>query len=141
MTQTTTRKIGIIAAVLTALALTVTLAFAGNAHFVGTPTISISGSTGTVSGKIAGLGNISDIHVVVTADAQCVNPGHQKPSAGNKQSVGGGGDFPVQNGKANFSVTLSASFTPDCSPPMTVAWTNLQISVYDFDGHLLLTYP
>ena len=141
MTQTTTRKIGIIAAVLTVLALTVTMVAAGNAHFVGTPSISISGSTATVSGRVAGLGNISDIHVVVTADAQCVNPGHQKPSAGNKQSVGGGGDFPVQNGKADFSVTLSASFTPECSPPMTIAWTNLQVSVYDTGGNLLLTYP
>ena len=141
MTQTTTRKIGIIATVLTVLALTVTMVAAGNAHFVGTPTISTSGSTATANGKIAGLGNISQISVVVTADAQCVNPGHNKPAAGNQQSFSANGDFPVQNGKANFSLSLSATFTPDCSPPMTIAWTNLQVSVYDVDGNLLLTYP
>jgi hypothetical protein len=142
MTQaSTTRKIGIAAAVLTMLVLTVTLTFAGNAHFVGTPSISTSGNTATASGKIAGLGNISQINVVVTADAQCVNPGHQKPAAGNKQSFSANGVVPVQNGKANFSLTLSATFTPDCTPPMTVAWTNLQVWVYDLDGNLLLTYP
>ena len=74
MTQPrSTRKIGIMAAVLTMLVLTVSMVAAGNAHFVGTPSISTSGNTATATGKIAGLGNIDDIFVVVTADAQCVN--------------------------------------------------------------------
>jgi hypothetical protein len=142
MTQAnTTRKIGIIAAVLMMLALTVTMVAAGNAHFVGTPSISISGNTATASGKIAGLGNISQINVVVTADAQCVNPGSKKPSADNKQSFSGNGQFPVQNGKANFSVTLTANLQPSCTGPMTIEWSNLQVWVYDQQGNLLLTYP
>lgn len=141
MTQGTTRKVGIITAVLTALALTVTMVAAGNAHFVGTPSISSSGSTATASGKIAGLGNIDQINVVVTAEAQCVNRGHKEPSAANKQTVSGSSTEPVQNGKANFNVSLSATFSPPCSPPMTLSWSLIEINVYDLDGNLLLTYP
>jgi hypothetical protein len=141
MTEATpTRKLGIAAAVLTMLALTVTLVFAGNAHFVGTPSITTSGNTVTVSGKVAGLGNIPDIHVTFTADASCVNPGDHHPKAANKVSVGGGGDFPVQNGKANFSLSGTATFTPDCTPPMTLVWSNIQITVTAEDG-TYLTYP
>jgi hypothetical protein len=138
----TTRKIGIMAAVLMTLALTVTMVAAGSAHFVGTPSISISGNTVTVSGKVAGLGNIDQINVVFTADAQCVNPGSHKPSAGNKQSVGGGGDFPVQNGKALFSLSGTATFQPTCTGPMTIEWSNITITVTDkLTGEVLATYP
>jgi hypothetical protein len=139
MTQaSTTRKIGIIAAVLMTLALTVTMVAAGNAHFVGAPSISISGNTATVSGKIAGLGNISQINVVVTADAQCVNPGSKKPPADNKSSFSGSGTFPVQNGKADFSVTLTANLQPSCTGPMTIEWSNVVIAVYDANGVQLI---
>jgi hypothetical protein len=135
-----TRKIGILVAVFTAMALTVSIVSAGNAHFVGTPTISISGNTVTVSGKVAGLGNIPQIHAVFTADAQCVNPGSNKPKAANKQAVGGGGDFPVQNGKANFSISGTATFQPDCTPPMSVEFSNIQLTVTAADG-TFLTFP
>lgn len=147
MTQTTTRKIGIIAAVLTALALTVTMVAAGNAHFVGTPSLGTSGNTASASGKIAGLGNIDQVYVSVTGDAQCVNRGNKNPEAGNKQTVGAGAQVPVQNGKANFSIGLSASFQPNCSPPMRIVWSNLTVSVYltdangDPTGDPILTYP
>ena len=143
MTQTTTRKIGIIAAVLTMLALTISMVAAGNAHFVGTPSISTSGSSATASGKIAGLGNIDQIYVEVTAEAQCVNRGHKEPSAANKQTVSGSTTAPVQNGKANFSVALSATFQPPCDPPMTVTWSLISIAVHEGDasGPVVLTYP
>lgn len=134
------RKLSILAAVVTALALTVSVVTAGNAHFVGAPSISVSVNTVTVSGKVAGLGNIPQIHVAVTGDAQCVNPGSHKPSAGNKQSVGAEGDFPVQNGKANFSLLLTATFQPTCTGPMTIEWSNIRITVTASDG-TSLTYP
>ena len=35
--------------------------------------------------------------------------------------------FPVQNGKAEFGVSLTATFTPDCSPPMTVEFTDVVV--------------
>jgi hypothetical protein len=135
------RKIGMATAVLTMLVLTGSIVFAGNAHFVGTPSITTSDSTLTVSGKIAGLGNIDQINVTFTADASCVNPGTKHPKADNKESVGGGGTFPVQNGKADFSLSGTATFSPDCTPPMTLVWSNVQITVYDVNGNVLLTYP
>jgi hypothetical protein len=113
----------------------------GNAHFVGTPQISISGNTVTVSGKIAGLGNITQVHVEVTGEAQCVNRGDNEPSADNKDDVAAGADVPVQNGKANFSVTGTATFQPDCSRKMRVEFSNLQITVTDDNGNVLLTFP
>jgi hypothetical protein len=103
-------------------------AFAGSPHFVGTPTATISGDTVTVSGKEAGLGNETQIHVVVTADAACINPGDQHPEAANKESFSAAGDFPIQNGKANFSLTVTAVFQPKCSPPMTVVWSNIVVT-------------
>jgi hypothetical protein len=139
MKQPRIRKFGTVAAVLTMLVLTVSAVAAGNAHFVGAPSISTSGSIATASGKIAGLGNISQINVVVTADAQCVNPGSKKPSADNKQSFSAEGAFPVQNGKANFSLSLTANMQPSCTGPMTIVWSNLQVWVFDAEGNLLLT--
>ncbi|MGJ5827195.1 hypothetical protein [Streptomyces ossamyceticus] len=97
-------------------------------HFVGTPTATRSGNSLTVSGKEAGLGNQQSVNISVTATAACINPGGQDPSAANKRSVSGGGQFPVQNGKANFTVTLTATFKPSCSPPMTVQFSNVVVT-------------
>ena len=103
-------------------------AFAGSPHFVGTPVATISGDTLTVTGKEAGLGNELQIHVEVTADAACINPGGNHPQAGNKESFSAAGDFPVQNGKANFELTVVATFQPSCSPPMSVQWSNIVVT-------------
>lgn len=105
-------------------------ALAGNAHFVGDATITRVGNTLEVSGKVAGLGNEAQIHVTVTALAECINPGSKHPKAANKESASAEGDFPVQNGKANYSLTLVAStISPNCSPPMTIRWSNVLITV------------
>lgn len=114
-----------------ALGLMATAALAGSPHFVGTPTVSTSGSTLTVSGKVAGLGNEDSIFVSVTAEVACLNPGQNFPNADNKQSVGAGGNFPVQNGKANFRLTVTATFKPKCDPPMTLVWGPVTITVSD----------
>ncbi len=113
------------------------VAIAGNAHFVGTPTLTVSGNSLTVAGKVAGLGNIPQIHVEITATAECINPGSNKPKAANKESIGAGGDFPVQNGKANFSVTATATFQPDCTPPMTLRFSDVVVTVTAEDGTFL----
>jgi len=105
-------------------------ALAGSAHFVGDATITRVGDTLEVSGKVAGLGNEAQIHVTVTALAECVNPGSKHPKAANKESVSAEGDFPVQNGKANYSLTLVATtIAPNCSPPMTIRWSDVLITV------------
>jgi len=104
-------------------------AFAGSPHFVSnTVTVSRSDNSLTVSGKEAGLGNESQVHVVVTATASCINPGDHHPKAANKESVSAEGDFPVQNGKADFTLTVTATFQPDCSPPMTVVFSNVSVT-------------
>jgi len=100
--------------------------FAGSPHFVSV-TAARSGDTVTVSGKEAGLGNETQVHIEVTATAECINGGGKHPKAVNKESVSAEGDFPVQNGKANFELTLKASFKPDCSPPMTVRFSDVVV--------------
>jgi hypothetical protein len=109
------------------LALVIPAAWAGSPHFVGDISITRVDNSITVSGKEAGLGNETQVHIELTADAQCINPGGQHPQAGNKESFSVAGDFPVQNGKANFTLTLTATFQPDCTPPMTVVFTNVEV--------------
>lgn len=102
---------------------------AGSPHFVRTAfSVSISGDTLTVSGKEAGLGSETQVHIELVADASCVNGGGKNPKAGNKDSFGAAGDFPVQNGKADFTLSVTADFQPDCAPPMSVVWTRVTVS-------------
>ena len=114
--------------------------FAGSAHFVGTPTLVVVGDTVTTSGKVAGLGNVPQIHVVLSGDAACVNGGGNHPQAGNKVSFSVEGDFPVQNGKSLFALVMEATFQPVCNPPMSVQWSDVSILVTAVDG-TFLTYP
>ncbi len=112
-----------------AAGLAVPVALAGSPHFVdSTVTASVSGNTLTVSGKEAGLGDEAQIQIVVTATAECINPGSHHPKAANKSSVSASGTFPVQNGKAEFSLSVTATFQPDCTPPMTVVFTNITVT-------------
>jgi hypothetical protein len=67
--------------------------------------------------------------VTATSTAACVNRGGNYPQAANKQTFSAEGDFPVQNGKSNFSLTLTATFDPSCSPPMRVVWGPVTITV------------
>jgi hypothetical protein len=107
----------------------VPVAWAGSPHFVdGTVSATRAGDSLVVSGKEAGLGDEQQVHIVVSATAECINGGGNHPKAVNKESVSSAGDFPVQNGKADFSLTLTATFQPPCSPPMTVAYTNVTVS-------------
>jgi hypothetical protein len=123
-------------------ALVVPAAWAGSAHFVGTPKITRDGDAITVSGKVAGLGNETQINVAVTADVACVNPGSQKPQAENKGATNAEGTFPVQNGKAIFSVTGTGTTSPDCSPPMTLRYSNVVVTVSgdSFDPDLVFAF-
>ena len=51
----------------------------GSPHFVGQPTITRSGDAITVAGKVAGLGDETQINVAATADVACVNPATTSP--------------------------------------------------------------
>jgi hypothetical protein len=127
------------AAVVGAVAALSTVAFAGSPHFIDSAfSVSVSGATITVSGKEAGLGDESQVHIVVSATAECINPGSNHPKAANKASVSAAGDFPVQNGKADFSLTATATFQPDCTPPMSVVFSD--ITVTDTTNNISATF-
>ncbi len=111
---------------LTALLVPATLA--GSPHFVGTPTVTRSGDSLQISGKEAGLGDEDQVDIVVSATALCINGGGNHPKAVNKGTFSAEGQFPVQNGKAYFSLTLTATFDPPCSPPMTVQWGDVTVT-------------
>lgn len=113
-------------ALLTATALP---ALAGSPHFVDDQTtFTVDGSTLTVQFKEAGLGDEDQINVVLSATAACVNPGGNKPQAANKQSLEAAGTFPVQNGKADGTLSVTASFQPECSPPMHVEFSDIVVT-------------
>ena len=122
-----------------AAAVAVTAVWAGSPHFVGDVTATRAGNTITVTGREAGLGNEAQVHIVLTATAQCINSGGKHPKAANKTSVSSEGDFPVQNGKADFTLSATASFQPDCSPPMTVVFTD--VTVTDTTSGLSQSFP
>jgi hypothetical protein len=131
--------------VLLTLALVVVVAapaFAGSPHYVGTPTVTRDGDALTVSGKVAGLGDETQINVAVTADVACVNPGNNEPKAENKGATIAEGTFTVQNGKALFSVTGTGTTDPDCSPPMTLRYSNVVVTVSgdSFDPDLVFAF-
>jgi hypothetical protein len=116
-----------LAALVGAIAAISAVAFAGNPHFV-TADATRSDNTLTVTFKEAGLGNEPQVHVVLSATALCINNGGKHPKAVNKTSVNAAGDFPVQNGKAEGTLSVTATFQPDCSPPMTVSFTNVTLT-------------
>ena len=143
MLKPISRSLFVVLTAFLSLALGAQVAFAGSAHFVGTPTISRSGDAITVSGKVAGLGDETQITVTVTADVACVNPGNNEPKAENKDDTIAEGRFPVQNGKANFRVTGTGTTSPDCSPPMTLQYSNVTVTVSgdSFDPDLVFKFP
>ena len=112
-----------------AAAIAVPAAWAGAPHFINSAmTASVSGSTVTVTGKEAGLGDEAQITVVLSADALCINNGGNHPKAVNKTSVSTATNVPVQNVKAEYTLTATATFQPACSPPMTVAFQNVTVT-------------
>jgi hypothetical protein len=117
----------VVAALVGAVAAISAVAFAGNPHFI-TADASRSGNTLTVTFKETGLGNEPQVHIVLSATALCINNGGKHPKAVNKTSVSAADDFPVQNGKAEGTLSVTATFQPDCSPPMTVAFTDVSLT-------------
>jgi hypothetical protein len=115
-------------------------AWAGSPHFVANSiTATRTDSSLIVAGKEAGLGDELQVNIQVTATALCINGGGNHPKAVNKASVSAEGQFPVQNGKADFSLTLTATFQPPCSPPMTVEFTDVTIT--DLTNSISTTLP
>ena len=102
---------------------------AGSPHFIKSDfSVSIDGATITVSGKETGLGSETQVHIELVAEASCINGGGKNPKAGNKDSFTAAGDFPVQNGKAEFTLSVTATFQPDCLPPMSLVWNSVTVT-------------
>jgi hypothetical protein len=115
------------------------VAVAGSPHYINNATnVSRSGDSLIANFKLAGLGDEDQVNVVLSADAACINPGTNKPKAANKQSVSAEGDFPVQNGQAQGTLTLTATFQPSCSPPMTVQYSNVVLTTTEPDGTTII---
>lgn len=134
------KLIALIFATLFMSALGASPAIAGSPHFVNNAfTVTRTDNTLTVSGKEAGLGDEDQIHVVLEATALCINGGGNHPKAVNKADLTAEGDFPVQNGKADFTLSVTATFQPECSPPMTVAFTD--VTVTDTTNNLTKSIP
>ena len=120
------KRIFVMGVLALAMVLVAQPAFAGSPHFV-TASKSVSGNTITATFKEAGLGGEAQIDVVLSADASCVNPGTHHPKAANKTTVSAGESIPVQNGRAEGSISATATFQPDCTPPMTVVYSNVSL--------------
>jgi hypothetical protein len=123
--------IAVVLGALFALTLGTSVAFAGSPHFVGAPTFTISGAQGetlTVHAKEAGLGDEAQIVVRLDATAECINGGGNHPKAVNKASFSTSAVVPVQNGKAVYDISVTAAFSPSCSPPMTVRWSSATLT-------------
>ena len=110
------------------MALAVPAAWAGSPHFVGAPTVTVSGNTLTVQAKEAGLGDEAQITAVLSGTADCINSGGNHPKAVNKTSFSASSVVPVQNGKADYTISATATFSPSCSPPMTVQFTSATLT-------------
>jgi hypothetical protein len=112
---------------LAAGAVGVPVAWAGSPHFI-TVSATRTDNSLTISGKEAGLGNEEQVNIVVSATAECINGGGRHPTAENKESLSAAENVPVQNGKANFSLTVTAATKPSCAPPMTLAFTDVTVT-------------
>ncbi len=126
--------------------LAATGAWAGSPHFVGAVIATRTDDSLCVSGKEAGLGDEDQVDIVVSATALCINPGDHHPKATNKESVSAEGQFPVQNGKAEFPgdlppLCVTATFQPECSPPMTVEFTDVRVCDISQDPDLCVSLP
>jgi hypothetical protein len=126
------KRVLAIVALTGALMLSALPAHAGSPHIPDAQaTLTQDGNTLTVHFKVAGLGDETQIHVVLTADSACWNRGGNKPAAENKSAVLAEGNFPVQNGKAQGDLSGTATFDPSapCPVPLVIRYTNVVLTV------------
>jgi hypothetical protein len=114
-------------AVLGTLALGLPLAYSGNPHFVSCSLVQTAPQV-CVDGKEAGLGDEDQITVTVEVTAHCQNPGEKNPKAANKATFVTNAQIPVQNGKALYELCVTPSFSPECSPPMTIIMDSVVVA-------------
>src|SRR5262249_25879501 len=105
---------------LAVIGITAAVVYAASVHFVGRPTFTDNGTTLTVAGRLAGLGN-EDLTITVTAQGTaiviCTNPGGQDVPGQNRPPITATASqnisaADIMNGHVDFSVT-----TPEPPPP------------------------
>jgi hypothetical protein len=113
----------------------------GNPHYVTGPTVTLSSTSLTITGKVAGLGNITSVDASLTGTvdvfSRCYNKGGNKPQADNKQetiNVNQDASFDVKNGTTTFSFSVSPLSTLNCPGNQVVVIESVS---YD----LFLTWP
>ncbi len=132
--------IGLITGILAA-GIMATVASAGSPHFIKSATSVTRNADDslTILAKEAGLGGES-INVTITGTVACINPGGHGPKATNKHTFATSGTFTVHNGSADISLTTDAPvFQPDCTPPMTIEYSNLTLT--DTTNNISLSFP
>ena len=120
------RRVPVFVSVVALVWLAAAVAWGGSPHFISC-SATINGNVLSVDGKEAGLGDEATVDIEVTATALCINNGGNHPKAVNKTGVAANGQFPVSNGKALFSLDATATFQPDCEPPMTVEFQDISV--------------
>jgi hypothetical protein len=121
-----------------AMAVGASSALAQNPHFIkNATTVTRSDNSLTADFKLSGLGDEPFIDVVLSADAACINRGQNHPKAENKESFSEEGTFAVKNGSSEGSLTVTATFQPSCSPPMSVVFSNVMLTATEPDGTVI----
>ncbi len=80
-----------------------------------------------MQGKEAGLGDEEQVDLVVSATAECINQGQKHPKAANKGIGIRGRHVPGAERQGQLRTDLTASFKPECSPPMTVVFSGVTV--------------
>jgi hypothetical protein len=97
-------------------------AFAGNVHFVGSPSCVVSDGQVCCSGKLAGLGT-APTNVEVDAQFTCTNRGGNQPGG---LASGQSGPIPPSGGQITFTNVCTApgscpdGMTPTFGPTVTI---------------------
>jgi hypothetical protein len=138
-TLTTRRLIGIAAVLGVVAALAVPAAFAVSPHFNYANVTSVTSNSITVSFKESGLGNSLDsVNITLSGSAECINGGSKHPKASNKTGFLVGDTFNVSNGQATGSLTYTVTVSPSCSPPMTLAFTDIVVTDTTFNDSITI---
>jgi hypothetical protein len=131
------RWLAVAAALGVAAALSIPAAFAVSPHFNYANVTSVTSNSITVNFKESGLGNsLNSVNITLSGTAECINGGSNHPKASNKSGFLVGGTFNVSNGQATGSLTYTVSVSPSCSPPMTLAFTDLVVTDTTFNDSI-----
>ena len=123
-------------------------ALAGNAHIIGSPSVTVSGNSLTLSASVAGLGNVASatfsLEGTASVSARCYTKSGNTPQATNKQetvNVDQTETFAVRNGRTNATFTVSPLSTLRCPGGQRVV---IESITYDLDlvymGDILYTF-